>query len=74
MPKREDEYFAGSGGVKRPPQCPFCGSLDVYPIKEKRLYFFNRTVGWSCANERCRMYRKLFPSPSRGPGRMRPRR
>jgi len=48
------------------PLCPFCGSKNVYPIKEKRLLFFTRVVAWSCANEKCRMYRKRFPSPSWG--------
>ena len=71
MPKREDEYYASLKQSGLRPLCPFCGSPDVYPIKGKRLLFFTRTVGWSCANEKCRMYRKPFPSPSRGSMRKR---
>jgi len=48
------------------PLCPFCGSKQVYAVKSKYLIFFQRTQGWSCANESCRMYRKLFPNPSWG--------
>jgi hypothetical protein len=65
MPSREDEFYSRSG-VKGEPLCPFCGSKQVYPIKEKRLVFFTRLVAWSCANEKCRMYRKRFPNPSWG--------
>ena len=68
MPHREDEYYAEKKGSKGQPLCPFCGSPDVYPIKEKRFHWFTRTVAWSCANERCRMYRRRFPSPSWGSG------
>ncbi len=53
------------------PLCPFCASKDVYPVKEKFLLFFTRTIAWACANERCRMYRKWFPNPSYGSGRSR---
>ena len=70
MPKREDEFYASPRGSKLRPLCPYCGSPDVYRIKGKRLWFFPKTVAWSCANERCRMYRKPFPSPSRVPGRL----
>jgi C4-type Zn-finger protein len=52
--------------VGRQPLCPFCGSPKVYPIREKRLFFFTRVIAWSCANENCRMYRKYFPNPSWG--------
>ena len=69
MPKREDEYRIRSRGPRGTPLCPFCGHPEVYPIKAKRLIFFTRIVGWSCANEKCSMYRKRFPSPSYGPGR-----
>jgi len=69
MPKREDEFKKYATGPKGIPLCPFCGHREVYPIKEKRMIFFTRVVAWSCANERCRMYRKPFPSPSYGPGR-----
>ncbi len=48
------------------PLCPFCGKADVYPIKEKRFLFGSRIVAWSCGNEKCRMYRRCFPSPSFG--------
>ena len=66
MPKREDEYWAGRKEPRGQPLCPFCGHAEVYPIKVKRLVFFTKTVAWSCANERCSMYRKRFPSPSYG--------
>ena len=69
MPGRLDEYYAGKREGKGEPLCPFCGSKDVYQIKEKRFFLFTRVVGWSCANERCRMYRKRFPNPSFGSGR-----
>ena len=69
MPKREDEYRIGSRGPRGTPLCPFCGHPEVYPIKAKRLVFFTRITAWSCANEKCSMYRKRFPSPSYGPGR-----
>jgi hypothetical protein len=39
------------------------GTRNVNPIKEERLFFFTHTVAWSCANEKCRMYRKAFPIP-----------
>jgi hypothetical protein len=68
MPGREDEYYAGQREGRGQPLCPFCGSRDVYPIKAKRLIFFERIVAWSCANEKCRMYRKQFPAPSFGSG------
>jgi len=68
MPSRLDEYYAGKKGPKGEPLCPFCGSKQVYPVKSKYLIFFSRTDGWSCANEECRMYRKLFPNPSFGSG------
>jgi len=71
MPTREDEYYAGLKQRRGQPLCPFCGSPDVYPIKAKRLLFFTKILGWSCANESCRMYRRLFPSPSYGSGRKR---
>jgi len=76
MPSREDEYYAGlkEPGLKEPrgqPLCPFCGKPYVYPIKTKRLFLFTKTLGWSCANEDCRMYRKQFPAPSWGPGKKR---
>ncbi|MFA5315926.1 MAG: hypothetical protein WC369_00700 [Dehalococcoidales bacterium] len=63
MPSREDEYSKSGTGR---PLCPFCGKPDVYPIREKWLFFFTRTVAWACANENCRMYRRHFPSPSYG--------
>ncbi len=65
MPRREDEYYSRGRG-RGEPLCPFCGTKQVYPIKEKRFFFFMRTVAWSCANEKCRMYRKRFPNPSWG--------
>lgn len=68
MPNREDEFYSGKSEGRGQPLCPFCGRKDVYPIKAKKLIIFNRTVAWSCANERCRMYRKQFPSPSWGSG------
>jgi len=68
MPGRIEEYYAGRNQGKGEPLCPFCGSKDVYPIKEKRFIFFTRIAGWSCANETCRMYRKRFPNPSYGSG------
>lgn len=71
MPSREDEYYAGTGEGGGQALCPFCGSKDVYPIKAKKYFFFTRTVAWSCANEKCRMYRKQFPAPSWGSGRRR---
>jgi len=48
------------------PLCPFCGKEYVYPIREKRFLFGYKTVAWSCGNEKCRMYRRRFPSPSFG--------
>lgn len=69
MAKREDEYRLHSRDRKGTPLCPFCGHPEVYPIKAKRFFFFTRTVAWSCANEKCIMYRKQFPSPSYGPGK-----
>jgi hypothetical protein len=68
VPKREDEYRIHGRGPRGTPLCPFCGHPEVYPIKAKRMFFFTRIVAWSCANERCRMYRKHFPSPSYGSG------
>jgi hypothetical protein len=67
MPSREDEYYSRKSG-KGEPLCPFCGTKQVYPIQEKRFFFFTRIVAWSCANEKCRMYRKRFPNPSWGTG------
>jgi hypothetical protein len=67
MPSREDEFYS-RGNQKSEALCPFCGSKQVYPLKEKRFFFFTRIYAWSCANERCRMYRKQFPSPSWGGG------
>jgi len=66
LPKREDEFYAALRDAKLRPLCPFCGSTNVYPIRGKRFFIFPATVAWSCANERCRMYRKRFPAPSRG--------
>jgi hypothetical protein len=68
MPSREDEFYSGRQGQKGEPLCPFCGSKQVYPIKTKFLLVFTRNKGWSCANENCRMYRKIFPNPSWGTG------
>ena len=68
MPSREEEYYAGYKEHKGQALCPFCGKPDVYPIKEKK-FLRTKIVAWSCANERCRMYRKHFPSPSYGSGR-----
>jgi hypothetical protein len=68
MPSREDEFYAGGKGGRGQPLCPFCGSTTVYPIKEKRMFFFNHIAAWSCANEKCRMYRRRFPNPSWGTG------
>jgi hypothetical protein len=65
MPGREDEFYSNKKDDGTP-LCPFCGSPDVYPLKEKKLGLFTRTVAWSCANEKCRMYRKRFPNPSWG--------
>ena len=73
MPSMEDENSVNVKQSELRPLCPFCGSPDVYRIKGKTLLFFTRTVGWSCANERCRMYRKTFHSPSRGSLRRRRR-
>ena len=42
------------------PLCPFCGKPYAYPIKTKKLLFFTRISAWSCANERCRMYRQSY--------------
>ena len=42
------------------PLCPFCGKPCAYPIKVRKLLFFNRISAWSCANERCHMYRKHY--------------
>jgi len=71
MPSREDEYYSGRGkGLESAqPLCPFCGTTKVYPIREKKFFFFERVVAWSCANEKCRMYRKRFPNPSWGSGK-----
>jgi hypothetical protein len=68
MPGRIEEFYADRNKGKGEPLCPFCGSKDVYPIKEKRFFFFTRIAAWSCANEGCRMYRKRFPNPSYGSG------
>ena len=69
MPRREDEYYSARNTVRGMPLCPFCGSVYVYPIKEKRLIFFTRVAAWSCGNEKCRMYRRRFPAPSWGSGK-----
>jgi hypothetical protein len=69
MPGQEDEHYAGKSETRGRPLCPFCGSVNVYPIKAKYLIIFKKTISWSCANESCRMYRKQFPSPSWGSGR-----
>jgi hypothetical protein len=68
MSNREEEYYSGKEEGRGQPLCPFCGSIKVYPIKEKHFFFFTRIVAWSCANEKCRMYRKRFPNPSWGSG------
>ena len=60
----------GARGKRGQPLCPFCGSPDVYPVREGK-WIFKRTVAWSCANEDCRWYRKRFPSPSWGTGQWR---
>ena len=65
MSGKENEFSNYKSG-RGQPLCPFCGSKDVYPIKAKRLFFFTVIVAWSCANEKCRMYRKRFPNPSWG--------
>lgn len=62
MPKRIDEYYADLNKRKGRPLCPFCGTTQV-----KRKGFFNRN--WTCGNESCRMYNRVFPSPSWGSGR-----
>jgi len=69
MPTREEEFYSAKSSDRGTPLCPFCGSRQVYPIKVKRWYFFTRIVAWSCANEKCRMYRKQFPNPSWGSSR-----
>lgn len=68
MPKREEEYAAARRRPRGQPLCPYCGTPNVYPKRVRRLFLFSRTAGWCCANERCRMYRRVFPSPSYGPG------
>jgi len=55
MPKREDEYWAGTKEPKGRGLCPFCGSPNVFYSKH-----YER---WTCGN--CE---KSFPSPSYGPG------
>jgi hypothetical protein len=70
MPSREEEFSAGQREGRGKPLCPFCGREYVYPVR-KGWWIFKRTLGWSCANEDCRWYRKLFPSPSRGSGNRR---
>jgi hypothetical protein len=65
----DDGYHPRRKEARGQPLCPFCGSIDVYPIKEKRFLFFLRIAAWSCANESCRMYRKRFPNPSWGSSR-----
>ena len=67
MPKREEEYAAARRQPRGQPLCPYCGRPTVYPRKEKKS-LFSRTVGWSCANEHCSMYRAVFPAPSYGAG------
>jgi len=60
MPTREEESGAAKREPKRKGVCPFCGRGDY-------LYKSQRQKGWwECANEKCRMYRKPFPSPSYG--------
>ena len=68
MPIRENDYYAKKPADRGQPLCPFCGSKDVYAIKSKKYIIFERVIAWSCANEKCRMYRKQFPSPSWGSG------
>ena len=56
MPKREDEYHAGTSEPRGVGLCPFCGSPEVYYNEVYR--------SWRCG--RCE---KSFPSPSYGPGK-----
>ena len=56
MPKREDEYWAGTKEPRGRGLCPFCGSSNIYYNE----YF----KSWRCA--RCE---KSFPSPSYGQGK-----
>lgn len=56
MPKRQDEYWAGTKEPKGRGLCPFCGSPDVHYSK--------RLKSWRCG--KCE---KTFPSPSYGPGK-----
>jgi hypothetical protein len=74
LPKQEDEFQAALRKAKLRPLCPFCGGPNVYPIRGRKYLFFTGTVAWSCANERCPMYRRQFPAPSRGSVRGRLRR
>lgn len=55
MPKREDEFWAGTKEPKGRGLCPFCGSSNIYYNK--------RYESWKCS--KCE---KSFPSPSYGPG------
>lgn len=55
MPKREDEFWAGTKEGKGRGLCPFCGSLTIYYNKRYRSW-------------RCGACEKSFPSPSYGPG------
>lgn len=71
MPKEEDEFQSALRKAKLRPLCPFCGGANVYPIRGRKYLLFTGTVAWSCANERCRMYRRRFPAPSRGSVRRR---
>jgi hypothetical protein len=68
MASKENEIDYEKSG-RGQPLCPFCGSKNVYPIKGKKFFFFTSIVAWSCANEKCRMYRKQFPNPSWGSSR-----
>jgi ribosomal protein L37AE/L43A len=55
MPKREDEYWAGTKKPKGRGLCPSCGSSNIYYNK--------RYKSWRCGG--CE---KSFPSPSYGSG------
>ena len=57
MPKREDEYWAGTKEPRGRPLCPFCGSAKVYQR-------YTQPGGWW----RCDNCGRNFPSPSYGPG------
>jgi hypothetical protein len=63
MPSREDEFYSGNNTERGQALCPFCGSTYVYPIKEKRFFFFTHIVAWSCGNEEMPHDRRQFPAP-----------